>query len=112
MGENHIFRRLRRFPTQKLACLQRVKAMSIVPTKDPRSIPRYFCCFDDIANGLSYVDRVQHALMCVGMKLPTFLDLDDDAGVFLLPCVEAIVSDLLGVLLSPLFPFGSEPPGS
>ena len=28
---------------------------SIVPTKDPRSNPRYFCCFDDIANGLSCV---------------------------------------------------------
>ena len=72
--ENHVFRRLRRFPTQKLACLQRVKAISIVPTKDPRSIPRCFCCFDDIANGLSCVDRVQHALMCVGMKLPTEAD--------------------------------------
>ena len=26
MGENHVFCRLRRFPTQKLVCLQRVKA--------------------------------------------------------------------------------------
>ena len=37
-------------------------------------LPRYFCCFDDIANGLSYVDRVQHALMCVGMKPPIEAD--------------------------------------
>ena len=37
-------------------------------------LPRYFCCFDDIANGLSYVDRVQHVLKCVGMKLPTEAD--------------------------------------
>ena len=74
VGENHIFLCLRRFPTQKSACLQRVKAISIAPTKDPRSNLKYFCCFDDIANGLSYVDRVQHVLMCVGMKLPTEAD--------------------------------------
>ena len=37
-------------------------------------LPRCFCCFDDIANGLSYVDRVQHVLMCVGMKLPIEAD--------------------------------------
>ena len=62
-GENHIFRRLWRFPTQKLACLQRVRTMSVVPSKDPRPIPRCFCWFDCAANGLSYADQVQLELI-------------------------------------------------
>ena len=51
-----------------------VTATSTVPSKDSRLVPRCFCWIDCITNGLSYADRVQHALMCVGMKLPTEAD--------------------------------------
>ena len=43
--KNHIFRCLRRFPTQNSVCLQRAKAISIVPTKDPRSTSKILLLF-------------------------------------------------------------------
>ena len=45
VGENHIFRCLRRFPTWNSVCLQRAKAISIVPTKDPRSTSKILLLF-------------------------------------------------------------------
>ena len=45
--ENHVFRRLRRHPTQKLACFQRVKTIIFDPTKDPRSIYRSLISLSD-----------------------------------------------------------------
>ena len=35
---------------------------------------KMLCWFESIANGLPCADRVQHALMCVGMKLPVEAD--------------------------------------
>ena len=60
--ENHVFRGFRRHPTQKLACLQRVKATSSFHQKIHNQLEDTFDVLESIAIGLFCADRVEHVL--------------------------------------------------
>ena len=70
MGRKPYFRRLRRYPMQKLACFQRVKAMSLFHQKIHDQLEDTFDVLESVAIGLCHTDRVEYALMCVGMNCP------------------------------------------
>ena len=59
--ENHVFRRLRRHPTQKLAFHKKIQDQ----------LEDTFDVLESIAIGLFCADQVKHVLMGVGMNCPS-----------------------------------------